>query len=216
MNKENALKFFANTFFKTSTAEILSDFSKFTHIKSLAKKEILFYEGETGSTVYFLVNGNLKLYKTNEEGKTMIIHIVRPGEIFAEILFFLQNRYPVTAEAISDSTLLGIDANKMLEYIKNSPEFSLKIIGALSGRIKELLNKIETLTLEDIRTRFLNYIKRLSNQKRSKTVTLPVKKGDLAMMLGIRQETFSRLLKKLQEENIISINKNEITILQEL
>ncbi|MGA1862270.1 Crp/Fnr family transcriptional regulator [Deferribacter thermophilus] len=216
MNKENALKFFANTFFKTSTAEILSDFSKFTHIKSLAKKEILFHEGETGSTVYFLVNGNIKLYKTNEEGKTMIIHIIRPGEIFAEILFFLQNIYPVTAEAISDSTLLGIDANKMLEYIKNSPEFSLKIIGALSGRIKELLNKIETLTLEDIRTRFLNYIKRLSNQKRSKTITLPVKKGDLAMMLGIRQETFSRLLKKLQEENIISINKNEITILQEL
>jgi len=53
-----------------------------------AKTEIFFMEGEEGSKVYFLISGLIKLYKTNEDGKEAIIHFVRNGEIFAEILFF--------------------------------------------------------------------------------------------------------------------------------
>ncbi len=72
----------------------------------------------------------------------------------------------------------------------------MKLIGALSKkRIKYFVNLIESLTINDVRARLVNW---LSAQKMvgSKVVTLPVPKGELALLLGTTAETFSRVLKK--------------------
>ncbi|KAA0257978.1 Crp/Fnr family transcriptional regulator [Deferribacter autotrophicus] len=216
MNKKDALRFFKNVFLSTADDEIIEKLTYISSIKKISKKEILFMEEEKGSNVYFLVSGAIKLYKTNDEGKTVIIHLVKPGDIFAEILLYLKKTYPVTAEALEDSTVLAIDAEKLFDQLKANPDFSMKLIGALAKRIKELLSKIENLTLDDVKKRFLNYIYTLSKQKKTDTITLPAPKGDIALMLGIRAETFSRLLKKLQDEGIIFIDGKNIKILKEV
>ncbi|MGA1846482.1 Crp/Fnr family transcriptional regulator [Deferribacter abyssi] len=216
MNKKDALRFFKNIFLSSTDDEIIEKLSQISSIKNISKKEILFMEDEKGSNVFFLVSGAIKLYKTNKEGKTIIIHFVKPGDIFAEILLYLKKTYPVTAEALEDSTVLAINAEKLFNQLKENPDFSMKLIGALAKRIKELLNKIENFTLEDVKKRFLNYIYTLSKHKKTDTIILPAPKGDIALMLGIRAETFSRLLKKLQDEQIILIDGKKIKILKEL
>ena len=214
MNKDNALRFFKNVFLGEVDEQVMSKLSDITTLHSLKKKDILFFEGEEGSNVYFLVNGSIKLYKTNDEGKSIILKFLKPGDIFAEILLYLKNTYPVTAEAIENSVVLGIDAKKLFKTFQENPEFSMKMIGALAGRIKELLSKIENLTLDDVKERFLNYIYTLSAQRKSNEITLPASKGDIALMLGIRAETFSRIIKKLQNDGVIEVEGRKVRILR--
>lgn len=176
------------------------------------KKEIFFLEGEEGSNIYFLCSGLVKLSKTNDEGKEAVIHFVKSGEIFAEILLYLKNTYPVTATALENCEALAIDSKKLFEEISKNPVFSMKLIAVLAGRIKYFVNMIENLTLADTRKRFLSYVKNIAEKQQTNRVRLPVNKGELALLLGSTPETFSRLLRKLTEEGIIEVNGKEIIL----
>jgi CRP/FNR family transcriptional regulator len=182
-------------------------------VKALDKGEILFMEGQSGRFIYFLLNGKIKLYKTNDEGKEAIVHFVDDNEMFAEIILQLECCYPVTSEALENCVLLEMDAAELFRQIEKHPEVGMKMIAMLARRIKYFVNMIENLTLKDVRGRFLHYLESLSLSKGKETVSLPVPKGELALLLGTTPETFSRLLKKLAEEKVIAVEGKKITIL---
>jgi len=213
MNKDAAVKMFLNIFTGSRDEDVYKTLYQISSVVSKEKKEIFFLEDEEGSNIYFLLSGVVKLSKTNDEGKEAVIHFVKSGEIFAEILLYLKNRYPVTATALEDCEALAIDSKKLFDQIKRHPEFSMKLIGVLAGRIKYFVNMIENLTLADTRKRFLSYLNNIAEKQNSKTVNLPVNKGELALLLGSTPETFSRLLKKLAEEEVIEVRGKEITLI---
>ncbi|UOD33941.1 Crp/Fnr family transcriptional regulator [Deferribacteraceae bacterium V6Fe1] len=213
MDKKNALKMFVNCFLGNADDETFKLLDSISSLVKKNKKEIFFFEDQEGENIYFLAAGHIKLYKTNDEGKEAIIHFVKPGELFAEILLYLRNRYPVTAEAVVDSVALAINSKKLYQLIKEHPDISMKLIGMMAQRIKYFLNMVENLTLSDARNRLLRYLTVLADKNKDNKVILPASKGDIAILLGIAPETFSRLLKKLTEENIIKVNGKEIELL---
>lgn len=204
---------FMNIFVGSNEQELYDTFDKITSFVQKERKQIFFFEEQEGENVYFLTSGMVKLYKTNEEGKEAIIHFVRPGELFAEILLYLRNRYPVTAVATENSTALTINSKKLFDIVKQKPEISMKLIGTLAQRIKYFVNMVENLTLADAQKRFLNYLKNLSAKKNSSTFTLPTSKSDVALLLGVAPETFSRLLKKMSDEGLLKVDGKDITLL---
>lgn len=214
MDKISAIKMFANCFLGNLDEDTYGLLKNISTLVKKDKKEIFFFEDQEGENIYFLASGLIKLYKTNDEGKEAIIHFVRPGELFAEILLYLRNRYPVTAEAVENCTALSINSKKLFQLIRENPDISMKLIGMMAQRIKYFLNMIENLTLSDARNRLLRYLRVLADKNKDNTITLPVNKGDIAILLGIAPETFSRLLKKLSEERIIRVEGKQIELLE--
>jgi len=212
MDKKTAVNTFAEKFIGSNDPELIDLLDKITKHINLPKKDILFHEGQSGSQMYFLIKGSIKLFKTNEEGKEAVINFVRPNEIFAELILHLKNKYPVSSMAIEKSDLLAIDAAKLIKVFEKSPDAAMKLIAQLAIRIKYFVNMVENLTLSDVRGRFLNYLKFLYSKAEKNPVTLPVAKGDIALLLGTTPETFSRLLKKLGDEKIIKVNGKDIFI----
>lgn len=215
MDKKEAVKAFANGFFGSSDQELIDLLENVCKYRKVDKKQIIFMENQEGSTVYFLVKGSVKLYRTNEEGREAVVHFVKGGEIFAEILLQLGLRYPVTSMTLEPCDLVEIDAKKLEEIITADPKVSMRLIGALSKRIKYFVNLIESLTINDVRARLVNWLKS-QKKKESKVIKLPVPKGELALLLGTTAETFSRVLKKLSEEGYIEVQGREIKVLKDL
>ncbi|HHS48846.1 MAG TPA: cyclic nucleotide-binding domain-containing protein, partial [Desulfurella acetivorans] len=91
------------------------------------KGEILFRQGQRGSIIYYLLDGRVKLYRLDQKGNECVIHFVNKNEFFAEILL-TQDTYPVNAQMLCNSTMLGVDKNKLLPLLKSHPDFSAKII----------------------------------------------------------------------------------------
>lgn len=215
MNKTDAVKQFANGFFGSSDPELIKLLENLCRHKTVDKKQILFVEGQEGSTVYFLVKGSIKLFRTNDEGREAVVHFVHSGEIFAEILLQLGLKYPVTSMTLETCELLEIDASKMEEMINRDPKVSMRLIAALSRRIKYFIGLIESLTVNDVRARLCNWLMS-QKKKESAVVRLPVPKGELALLLGTTAETFSRVLKKLADDGYIEVQGKEIKILKDL
>ena len=212
MEKHHAVRLFLQTFFGSSTDPRFDFIARISRFTTLAKKEILFQEGDSGNEFYFLASGTIKLYRSTPDGKEATIRFIAAGEYFAEILLQLKGRYPVSAVAMEPAQLLAIDAAKILEHIQENPDVAMYFIGALAGRIKYLLGMVEQLTLADIRQRFINYLHALGDNSPTAQIELPAPKGEIALLLGTTPETFSRLLKKLVGEGIITVDGRTITL----
>ena len=202
-----------NPLFRGLTREQLQQLCRFSHVRALREGEILFNHGDRVETFYFVIDGLIKLYRQSPSGHEKIIELEGEGRTFAEALMFLdQTSYPVSAAAMKDSKLVAISTRHFLALLKSSPDTALIILGDVSRRLHELVNEIETLSLYSGRNRVATYLLDQSLNK-GQTFRLDIPKNAIASMLSLQPETFSRLLKELCTKRIITVNGDNIHIL---
>jgi len=183
--------------------------------KRMAKKEILFSEGEEAKGFYVLLVGKGKLFKLSPEGKEQILHVVSAPDAFAEAALFLGGTYPAFAEALTDGQLLFISGKEFNQLIEQNPKLSINMIVSLSHYLKKFTSLIEELSLKEVSSRLAKYLLELSSLggKDLREVELDLTKTQLASKLGTVSETLSRTLTKMKSKGIIEVKKNRILIL---
>lgn len=216
MTKEKALEIFASKFMGTSDLKIVEAVKPITKVVILENKDILFNENEKADYFYYVISGNIKLSKINLDGKEMIIRIVHSNEIFAEAMLYGRNTYPVNSTAINKTYLLAINISGFKELCYTNQEFILKLFVIMSHQLRYFVDRINDLSSSDTTSRLLKYLHKLKEKTGSSTITLPIPKRDLAMLLGAAPETISRIFAKLQNDGFISFNSKEITILKDI
>ena len=89
----------------------------------LAADETLFSQGGPADCFFYLVAGQLKLYRLSPEGHEKVIEVIEPGTTFAETRVFLENpKYHVSCAALADSEIIGIDSRNFRAVLREPPE----------------------------------------------------------------------------------------------
>lgn len=173
------------------------------------KKEILFLEGDKGYSLYILVQGSVQLYKTGPDGKDVAIKTVKPGEMFAEVVLFGDNKYPVTARTLTESTIYMLPKHQFSCLLEN-PDFRKDFIVNLLDKMKFLTDQIKYLTQYDVEDRlFLFFREQYPGDTIIKTKLC---KKDVAAAVGTIPETLSRVLLRLKREGKLIWEGNTITL----
>jgi CRP/FNR family transcriptional regulator, dissimilatory nitrate respiration regulator len=186
-------------------------------IEQFSKGDFLFHEQDTFRGFYVLLEGSVKVFIITSDAKEVIIHLVKPFQSFAEIPLFEGKNYPVSAQALENSTLLLFPKSEFIELLKNNYQISLKILAGFAKRLRDLTSKIESLSSKEVITRFAKYL--LEETTLAGNINLPepyvrftVNRSTIAGYLGTITETLSRTLKKLQEDKIIRVSGRKIFI----
>jgi CRP-like cAMP-binding protein len=196
---------------ETEFNQLLSS-AKQTHLPPL---ENVFYQGDTASRFYLVIEGHLKLYRTSASGQEKVVEVMRPGNTFAEALMFNNKPfYPVSAQAVSNCKLISFDNDTYLKILKTNPEAGIAIMANMSIRLHNDLNEIEMLSVENAKNRLLLFLMQNIKDKigNEGVIELDIPKRTLASLLSIQPETFSRLLKKMTTEGLIEESKGLIRI----
>ena len=181
-------------------------------IVKLEEGQLLFAQGEDVTNFYLVLSGKMKLFRVSPDGQEKIIEIVPQGEVFAEALMFMdQPHYPVSSAALSDTVVIGIDTGDFKAMLWDSVETCLLLLGDMSFRLRKLVHEIDTLTLHSGTCRVANYLLQ-QIQDGQECIELEVAKGVIAARLSVKPETFSRIIKNLRGQDILSIEGNKITI----
>ncbi len=176
------------------------------------KGEVLFSEKEPADGFYVVVEGNVKVYKLSSEGKERILHIVHPGESFAEAAMFADGCYPAFAEPVRKATVLFFPKQPFIDLLQTHTRIPINMIAGLSRFLRQFAGQIEDLTFKDVPARLARYLVELAEDGRD-VVELPIFKTQLASRLGTVSETLSRTLRKLSEDELIKVQGKTITIL---
>lgn len=200
--------------FESLTEQQLEMVAESMSIKKIKKGELLFSEWQPAIAFFIVVSGSVKIYKLSSYGIEHILHIQKQGDLVAEAIIFEFDTYPAFCQALEDTVLIRFSKSKFLELLRHFPEFTFKIMSAYSRRLRQLVAKIEDLSLHDIKSRLANYLVKNCKIKNDRyIVPLTITKKDLASMLGTIPETLSRTFNFFKSEKVITEKKNDIIIL---
>jgi CRP-like cAMP-binding protein len=181
-------------------------------VRDSSRGELLFSDGEKAVGFFVVLDGKVKVYKLSPEGKERILHIIHPGGTFAEAAIFADGLYPAYAEPLQSSKLLFLPKEGFLNLLMDNGRISINMIAGLSKFLRQFANQIEDLTFKDVPSRLARYLMALSEGVNA-SVELPISKSQLASNLGTVSETLSRTLRKLSEDDLISVSGKTVGIL---
>ncbi len=197
----------------------LSELESISASKTYPKGTLIFSDDEEAKGFFVVLSGRVKVYKLSPEGKEQILHIIAPGETFAEAALFAGSTYPAFAESLAQTRVLYFSKESFLNFIRENPQISLNMIASLSQWLRKFVSLVEELSLKDVSARLSKYLLDLSSHSGRCSESgiefeLDINKGQLASQLGTISETLSRALRKLRDRRIIKVEGKKITILQ--
>jgi CRP/FNR family transcriptional regulator len=207
MNKEDILRHIP--LFENISQESRAALADICIPKTVKKKEPLFWEGDKGLTIYILVKGHIRLFKTTSEGKEAVIKVVKPGEMFAEVVLFEQSRYPVSAVALRESLVFMISKHQFTCLLENE-SFRNDFIGNVMKKLRYLTDQIQFLTTHDVEDRLFMFLEEQYGKK--ERIVSSLSKKDVAAAIGATPETLSRLLQRLKNEGKVDWTGSDLHI----
>ncbi len=181
-------------------------------IRQYKRNEVLFEEGVKAEGFFIVQSGKVKVYKLSPEGKERILHVVLPGQSFADAAIFAEGNYPAFAETLAVSELLFFPKDDFLGLLHSHSQLSINMIAGLSKYLRQFTVQIEDLTFRDVPARLARYLVSLDAESSDK-LELPFSKAQLASNLGTTSETLSRTFRKFTDEDILLVTGKNIKIL---
>lgn len=176
--------------------------------------ETIFSDGDSAAGLNIVAAGRVKIFKLSPGGKEQILHIMGPGEPFAEVPVFQGGSYPANAQAIDAGRILFLPREELLRAIRKNPALALGMLAVLSRRLREFAATIENLSLRGVPERLSAYLLHLRDLSGgADEFELDIKKGLIASLLGTTGESLSRVLGKMMQAGLIRVGGKKIVIL---
>jgi len=192
-----------------SSAE-LDSVRKFIFEKAAERGEIILLEGESAETLYLVVSGVVKVFKTSADGKEQILRLVRLGESFNDAPVFAGGSNLASAEAMMPVVFYGIKKSDLKVILTDYPQVALNILQVLSRRVENLVSLVEDLSFRHVTSRVAKILLEHAGDGLSRGPRLT--QQEMAAMAGTAREMVGRSLKSLENEGIIRLDRHRIVI----
>jgi CRP/FNR family transcriptional regulator, polysaccharide utilization system transcription regulator len=195
--------------------EEFQNLSKTGNTKNYDKKDIIFSEGYYPTGLYLISKGKVKTFKTNDDAKEFITGIHTDGAYFGYLALLENTNYAETAVAMEPTELVIIPKNDFDALIFNNKEIAKKFIKMLSSNLNENEERLMKLAYNSVRKRVAESLVMLHDKQKSTdgNKAISISRDDLSNIVGTSTETVIRTLSDFKDENLISIQKGNITIL---
>jgi CRP-like cAMP-binding protein len=177
--------------------------------RKLGAGEFVFWEGDISDRFYIVASGRIKVLKHSSLGREFIVAFFDPGEMFGEVAVFEDKPYPASAQAVTETRILGIKKENFLSFLSEHPQVALRIINVLGGRLRDAQNRLRDIAGERVEQRLARILLMLSTRLGN---SLPFTRQEIAEMAGTTTETTIRALSRLKEGGIIRSTRGKIII----
>jgi CRP-like cAMP-binding protein len=179
------------------------------------KKSEIFREGDFPLYLFYIEKGKIKTYKTNEDGKELIINLHNEGDFFGYVNLMREDSYMESAAALEDCEITLIPKSEFFKLIHQNRQVSQKFIKMLSDNIKENEDQLLKLAYNSVRKRVSECLMKFFEQNEDKKPVngLKISREDLSNMAGTSIETAIRTLSDFKDEKLIEISSGKIKIL---
>ena len=180
----------------------------------LKRKDHLFREDERAVCLFYLTEGEVKVYNTDSEGKEFLIDKISEYQFLGEPPFLLQERYPSSALITSESAeIFRFSEPLFQEFMMNNPEILIRFTKQIARKAYNKTIKLKSIVHQNPNERILNFLK---NYKREigvepceKTI-IHVTRKEMANSTGLAIETVIRTVKKMEKEQKIELINHKI------
>ncbi len=187
--------------------------SAYGQLKKFPAGSVILQEDSYIKAIPLVLNGSLKVMRTDQDGHEILLYYITPGE--SCIMSFLGGIHNETSKIKAvveeDAEILFIPVEKASEWVKKFPEWSDFIFKLYHKRFEELLTAVNAIAFQKLDERLLQLLKQKSDLYQSKEIKITHQQ--LADELGTAREAVSRVMKQMENEGLVSMSRNKVTLL---
>ena len=207
--------------FRDLPEDILTQIAETSQMKSFEKGRYISTPHDEGEQIYFLKEGEVEVYESTDDGKKMIIDILKPGDIFGYegIASDSGGAREQFIKANKDVVLCIMPRRDFLTLLEKKPDLALRMIRELAGRLASTESRLRATAFSNSETRVMQELERLYTQygevrDGKRMLTRKFTHEELANLVGTTRETVTRTLARLEKEGRVSVSSEGYIILQ--
>lgn len=203
-----------NRLFNGLESFYLEDIMGRGEIRSWPAASQIISEGDSGDAVFFILSGKAKVTLYGEEGREIVLAILKEGDMFGEMSIIDGKPRSANVEAVKDMECLVVNRVAFLDYLSTHHKVYMRFFAYLTGRLREATRKIGGLALLDVCGRIAHTLIGMAREETGEKVVAIERPTheELAAMIGSSREVVSRALKKMTQEGYIKIEKTRILL----
>jgi CRP-like cAMP-binding protein len=187
--------------FETLAAEV--------SIESYEKGEILFHRGDSADAFFFVETGQVELSLISRDCQKKNVEVISHSRTFAEAIIFMKEaKFPVSAEALSDSVVYRIPNDAYRVLLQDNSDACMRLLSDVCYHLHQRVREIERLTIQNAYSRLASYLidHIVERNDDEATVRLDLPRHVVASRLSITPETLSRLLRAMSDDGVLTVD----------
>lgn len=181
--------------------------------RQFKKGQMIAQSGEQCDYLLNLVKGSIAAEMIDFSGKTIKIEDINsPNPLAPAFLFGSGNKFPVNIVAIEDVKILFIPKSSFIHLLQSNQNILENYLNVVSNRSQFLSRKIRFLSFKTIKGKIAQYILENTRGNNSEEVHLQKSQNELAILFGVTRPSLARVLKDMEDEGIIEVNRRIISI----
>jgi CRP/FNR family cyclic AMP-dependent transcriptional regulator len=201
----------------------LENFLKHSHHRNYDAKTVIIHEGDASNCLYYIIQGSVSVQAENESGDEIILAHLNDGDFFGEAGLFDtdpthddQSRRTAWVIARSKCIIAEIGYEQFRQLVSKDPEILFLLSGQIFNRLRKTSLKVRDLIFLDVKGRIAHCLLELSKEPDAMThpdgMQIKTTRQDIAKMVGCSREMAGRVLKELEDENLISAHGKTIVV----
>ena len=189
------------------------------HVPGIYKKdEFVYFKDQSSENIYMVSNGRVKIGTHAPDGKEIVKAILTRGEIFGEMALAGELKRQDFAQAMdNDTRVCSMTISDLKNLMIDNKELSFKILKIVGFRLRKMERKIESLVFKDARTRIVEFLKEMAEEKGQKVgfeimIKNHLTHKDIASLTGTSRQTVTTVMNELREKNLITFDRRRILI----
>lgn len=192
---------------------LLEKLKKEGTVKNFPPDTVIIDENDYIKYIPIVINGSIKVFKLDEEGREILLYYIKPGE--SCVMSFLgatcNGQSKIKAVVEEQAEVLVLPVHKAIDLIHENPQWLEFIFQLYNKRFEELLMVVNAIAFQKVDDRLWELLK--TKVKMLRTTELNITHQQVADELGTAREVVSRLLKQLERDKRIALSRNKIKVL---
>lgn len=182
------------------------------------KDDFIYFKDQSSENIYMVSNGRVKIGTYAPDGKEIVKAILTRGEIFGEMALAGEEKRQDFAQAMdNDTRVCAMTIEDLQNLMWDNKELSFKILKIVGFRLRKMERKIESLVFKDARTRIVEFLREMAEEKGQKVGFETMIKNhlthkDIASLTGTSRQTVTTVMNELREKNLITFDRRRILI----
>lgn len=203
--------------FKDLNNDSMQELRRITSMQDIPKNQPIYFPHEPSNAIFFLKKGRVKLTRTSNDGKEMILALVNKGEVFGEMAFLDEGERNDFATALDDCLVCAINKNEFKDFVERNPGLNVKITKLIGLKLKKYSERIEELVFKDAEQRVVSFLLRLADENGKQIgdeifIKPFLKHQDIAELTATSRQTVNSILTDLRENHIINFDRKKLII----
>ena len=195
----------------------LENFLKHCHRKTLPARQTIIHARDESHTLYYIIDGSVSVVIEDDDCNEIVLAYLNPGDFFGEMGLFEENmKRSAWVITRSKCEIAEIHYSQFMNLAKESPEILFQLSAQLADRLRDTSRKVSNLAFMDVTGRVARCLLDLAKQPDAMThpdgMQIKVTRQEIAKIVGCSREMAGRVIKALEEDNLISAHGKTIVV----